>query len=231
MICYADTEGGGSAGAEYAERGATLGLLPDRKPLPRTVKDLLVLAATTSGPLVMIVACDADGAIGRPARALQRELKSASPDALVSVRFCLALLGGARCSNSAASMADEIFGTGRRLRKALLQAGATAAAIETFEVQCELEDTSRFDVWLAAAATATAPATPLPPRPPQRRVVSLLSAATEMLYAMGLEAALVGRSHECDWPQEAVAALPALSAAAFDADAPAGEIDRQVGKE
>ena len=39
--------------------------------------------------------------------------------------------------------------------------------------------------------------------PPIMRIVSLLPAATEMIYLLGLGDELVGRSHECDFPEEA----------------------------
>jgi ABC-type hemin transport system substrate-binding protein len=35
------------------------------------------------------------------------------------------------------------------------------------------------------------------------RIVSFLPAATEMVYALGLGRNLVGRTHECDSPEEA----------------------------
>ncbi len=41
------------------------------------------------------------------------------------------------------------------------------------------------------------------------RIVSLLPSATEMIYALGLEARLVGVTHECDYPP-AAKALPVL---------------------
>ncbi len=60
------------------------------------------------------------------------------------------------------------------------------------------------------------------------RIVSLLSSATEIVYALGLEERLVGISHECDYPPEALK-LPRVSRSRFD---PAGlesaEIDREV---
>ena len=65
-----------------------------------------------------------------------------------------------------------------------------------------------------------------PPRPTPR-IVSLLPAATEIVAALGLEANLVGRSHECDEPA-GVASLPALTAARIDASAPSREIHDQV---
>ncbi len=46
------------------------------------------------------------------------------------------------------------------------------------------------------------------------RVVSLIASATETVCALGFEDALVGRSHECDWPR-GVLRLPAVSRPAF----------------
>ncbi len=46
------------------------------------------------------------------------------------------------------------------------------------------------------------------------RVVSLIASSTEIVCALGQEAALVGRSHECDWPPS-VRSLPAVSRPAF----------------
>jgi iron complex transport system substrate-binding protein len=46
------------------------------------------------------------------------------------------------------------------------------------------------------------------------RVVSLIASATEIVCALGEEASLVGRSHECDWPPS-VRRLPAVSRPAF----------------
>ena len=46
------------------------------------------------------------------------------------------------------------------------------------------------------------------------RVVSLIASATETVCALGEEAALVGRSHECDWPHS-VRRLPQVSRPAF----------------
>src|SRR5438552_5479904 len=43
-----------------------------------------------------------------------------------------------------------------------------------------------------------------PPSANTLRVASLLPSATEMVCAVGLEAALVGVSHECDWPKSIV---------------------------
>ncbi len=61
----------------------------------------------------------------------------------------------------------------------------------------------------------------------QRRIISLLPAATEMICALGLESELVGRSHECDFP-ERIKNLPVCSEAKFIAGSNSSEIDRQV---
>jgi iron complex transport system substrate-binding protein len=61
------------------------------------------------------------------------------------------------------------------------------------------------------------------------RVVSLLPSATEIVAALGLADRLVGRSHQCDFP-DGVSALPALSSTKVSLGAPSGEIDRQVNE-
>jgi iron complex transport system substrate-binding protein len=59
------------------------------------------------------------------------------------------------------------------------------------------------------------------------RIVSLLPAATEILYAVGAGDAVVGVSHECDFPPEAKR-KPALIRPRVNPLLPQGEIDRQV---
>lgn len=59
------------------------------------------------------------------------------------------------------------------------------------------------------------------------RVVSLLPAATEWVCAMGAEDALVGRSHECDWPA-AVRELPAVTRASVEDAGDSAAIDAAV---
>ncbi|MFM8494732.1 MAG: cobalamin-binding protein, partial [Planctomycetia bacterium] len=61
------------------------------------------------------------------------------------------------------------------------------------------------------------------------RIVSLLPAATEIAWALGLGPNLVGRSHECDWPAE-VAGLPALTRPRVDPAASSREIHEAVGR-
>ncbi len=59
------------------------------------------------------------------------------------------------------------------------------------------------------------------------RVVSLLASATEIVAALGRAHALVGRSHECDFPPE-VRRLPTVTAPRLDTRRPSVDIDRQV---
>jgi iron complex transport system substrate-binding protein len=60
------------------------------------------------------------------------------------------------------------------------------------------------------------------------RIASLLSSATEIVYALGLQEHLVAISHECDWPPQALH-LPRLSRSRFDpVGLTSGEIDAEV---
>lgn len=60
------------------------------------------------------------------------------------------------------------------------------------------------------------------------RIVSLVPAATEIAWELGLGDRLVGRSHECDWPPD-VLALPALTHPRIDPTASSREIHEAVG--
>ena len=59
------------------------------------------------------------------------------------------------------------------------------------------------------------------------RVLSLLSAATEIVYRLGCDHLLVGRSHGCDDPPLAVT-LPVATAPRIDPNAPSAQIDEAV---
>jgi iron complex transport system substrate-binding protein len=59
------------------------------------------------------------------------------------------------------------------------------------------------------------------------RIVSLIPSATEIVCALGAEAELVGRSHECDFPPS-VERLRALTSPKMDPSAGTAAIDRDV---
>src|SRR6202041_3677906 len=59
------------------------------------------------------------------------------------------------------------------------------------------------------------------------RIVSLLPATTEILYAIGAGDLVVGVTHECDFPADA-ARKPKLIRPRVDPSAPPAELDRQV---
>jgi iron complex transport system substrate-binding protein len=59
------------------------------------------------------------------------------------------------------------------------------------------------------------------------RIVSLIASATEIVCALGFEEHLVGRSHECDFP-ESVKRLPVCTAPKFDVHGSSSEIDQRV---
>ena len=60
------------------------------------------------------------------------------------------------------------------------------------------------------------------------RVVSLLPAATEIIAFLGQLDALVGVSHECDWPPGLPPDLPRLTEPRVDASQSSGEIDAAI---
>ena len=60
-----------------------------------------------------------------------------------------------------------------------------------------------------------------------RRIVSLLSSATEILFALGVGEQVVGIGHECDWPMEATT-RPRVTHSWIDSRLPSDEIDRVV---
>jgi iron complex transport system substrate-binding protein len=59
------------------------------------------------------------------------------------------------------------------------------------------------------------------------RIVSLIASATEIVCRLGFEQHLVGRSHECDYP-ESIKRLPACTRPRFDVEGTSQEIDQRV---
>ena len=59
------------------------------------------------------------------------------------------------------------------------------------------------------------------------RVVSLLPSSTEIIHALGCGDRIVGRSHECDYP-DGIAELPPCTAPKFDPNGTSKEIDERV---
>ena len=59
------------------------------------------------------------------------------------------------------------------------------------------------------------------------RIVSLIPSATEILAALGLTDAIVGRSHECDYPPE-IQARPVCTTARINSNASSAEIHQDV---
>ena len=60
-----------------------------------------------------------------------------------------------------------------------------------------------------------------------QRIVSLIPSSTEIVCALGYESQLVGRSHECDFP-EPVKQLPVCTEPKFNPEGSSYEIDRRV---
>ncbi|BAT53581.1 ABC transporter, substrate-binding protein [Nostoc sp. NIES-3756] len=59
------------------------------------------------------------------------------------------------------------------------------------------------------------------------RIVSLIPSATEILANLGLSDAIVGRSHECDYPPE-IQNRPICTQARLDSNAPSSDIHHEV---
>lgn len=63
----------------------------------------------------------------------------------------------------------------------------------------------------------------------QYRIVSLIPSATEILASLGLMDAIVGRSHECDYPSN-VHSLPVCTQPKFEPDGSSGQIHERVAE-
>ena len=63
--------------------------------------------------------------------------------------------------------------------------------------------------------------------PSNLKIVSLLPSATEIVTALGLTNALVGRSHECDYPPE-IQDRPVCTSSQINSENPSAQIDADV---
>ncbi|TAE57477.1 MAG: cobalamin-binding protein [Nostocales cyanobacterium] len=61
------------------------------------------------------------------------------------------------------------------------------------------------------------------------RIVSLIPSATEIAAVLGLQNAIVGRSHECDYPPE-ITHLPVCTQARFNGHVPSNTIHNDISK-
>jgi len=59
------------------------------------------------------------------------------------------------------------------------------------------------------------------------RIISLIASATEIVHALGLSGEQVGRSHECDFPDE-IRALPVCTRPMIEVQGTSAEIDARV---
>ncbi|MDZ4836683.1 MAG: cobalamin-binding protein [Candidatus Melainabacteria bacterium] len=59
------------------------------------------------------------------------------------------------------------------------------------------------------------------------RIVSLIASSTEIVHALGMSEYMVGRSHECDYPQS-IKNLPICTGPKFQTDGSSYEIDQRV---
>ena len=122
-----------------------------------------VLTCPDCTQCIFIISCSADGSVDRIVRKIVRNLRNSTDDNAASEnkpKVAIALLGHARCENSANQMKDTIFGNGRKFLNAvvgLLKAAASdnskdeLSSVENLEVQVELEGPDSpggFDEWI-----------------------------------------------------------------------------------
>jgi hypothetical protein len=105
---------------------------------------------------IFLVSCSADGSVDRIVRKLVRSMKdSETPGEENRKRqnhYCaIALLGHARCENSAQQMKDTIFSNGRKFRQAIVRQSSKEGVntdARMLELQAELEGPGGFDEWI-----------------------------------------------------------------------------------
>ena len=128
-----------------------------------SLESVNVLTCPDCTQCIFIISCSADGSVDRTVRKIVRNLRNSTDDNAASEnkpKVAIALLGHARCENSANQMKDTIFGNGRKFLNAvvgLLKAAASdnskdeLSSVEHLEVQVELEGPDSpggFDEWI-----------------------------------------------------------------------------------
>ncbi|GFH50960.1 hypothetical protein CTEN210_07436 [Chaetoceros tenuissimus] len=150
-----------SAAYEYAQRITSLRIPPNTKVnLSRLDSDSIdKIPKNESAINIFVLSCSADGSMDRAVRKIIRKLKGNDTndesciqnelDETGNLVMAIALLGHARCENSAKQMGETIFSTGRRLIK-MMKGQYLAHTFHSIEVQAELEAPDAvggFDDW------------------------------------------------------------------------------------
>mmetsp|Transcript_9171 Transcript_9171/g.14215 ORF Transcript_9171/g.14215 Transcript_9171/m.14215 type:complete len:175 (+) Transcript_9171:106-630(+) len=100
--------------------------------------------------MILIISCSADGSVDRMVRKILRQKATTiAPYVTISI----ALLGHAKCDNSAKQMEDTIFYHGRKFHR-FIESMSNGCPTSKVEVQVELEDPeARYDEWMRNQST------------------------------------------------------------------------------
>jgi iron complex transport system substrate-binding protein len=174
---------------------------------------------------IMLLQSNADGSCEVSSARKFLKVLSSDPTIVGDSRVIILLLGGARCYNSASQTKDEVYRQGRKVIKALSNAGATV--FEKVELHYELENIEAAVNQILDSYSKMVNEVEKERAEHKRdspRVLSLLSASTEIICRLGCAHLLVGRSHGCDDPALA-ATLPIMTAPYVDPNTSSQEID------
>jgi len=164
-----DEQADSSAAYQYAKRASDLLSQPETTIVNITRLSLDNLKSPRGFTLI-ILSCSADGSVDRTVRKLIRNMKNDTKKQEAEENGCdqverhatskldgsiaIALLGHARCDNSANQMKDTIFNHGRKFHKCIEvhQSSSKLNTREILEVQVELEGPDKpggFDEWIS----------------------------------------------------------------------------------
>jgi|AntRauTorckE5430_2_1112549.scaffolds.fasta_scaffold00596_5 hypothetical protein len=165
-----DEEPKSSAAYEYSQR--ILSLIPSQISIHQLdIDNIYTMKAASDDDKcfnIIILSCSADGSVDRVVRKLLRKMKSSNitnssaasdsseemPNMEGRTSVAVALLGHARCENSAQQMKDTIYNTGRKFGKQIQEAFLGFQFFDTLEVQAELDGPDMpggFDEWLQSS--------------------------------------------------------------------------------